>query len=606
MLYELLTGRPPFRAATLLETLEQVRTTEAVPPSKLQPGLPRDLETIALKCLEKEPARRYATALDLAEDLRRYLAGETIRAKPVGPIERAVKWARRRPFEAGFLGVTAVALLSLTWALAASTYEQNLKKKNRALDAALADAEQQRARAKRSFDQARDVVDHFIALIERRLDEPNLKSARDALLADGLAYYQKMLAQWDDTPELQFELIRTYTGAAKVADSLGSKPEALKAYQQALHMLDRLVTRCPGVPDYRLELAEVHHSLGRFYADTGQIDQALRSYEAGRAIREQLRRDTPSDPRVLTDLARSHGYIGDLLLAAGRLDDAERAYLQSHEIRKNLARFTPGDPVLHFQLARSFTNLARLNRENGSLGEALEAYRQAIALIEPLDAERPELREFRGDLAWTSNQLGMLLLEAAPPRADEALVILERGRALHEALIKAHPGVPDYRSGLGESLLGCGLALAAEGKSAEALRSCQQARTVYDQLVSEDSHVMQYRSGLAMSCDAAADLLLQSGEADEARKACARGRTILEQLVQDDPGNLEYRSDLGQVLADDARCCHLGPDTTQVLDTLHQAIAQQRAVVARSPKVALYQRRLEAELAELARMTKTP
>ncbi|MDB5311907.1 MAG: Serine/threonine protein kinase, partial [Gemmataceae bacterium] len=117
ILYEMLTGRPPFRGATPLETLHQVLHDDPVPPGRLRPKLPRDLERICLKCLEKDPRKRYASAQELADDLRRHLNGESVLARPAPVPERVWRWCRRNPVPAGLLAAAAIGSVSGLWYL---------------------------------------------------------------------------------------------------------------------------------------------------------------------------------------------------------------------------------------------------------------------------------------------------------------------------------------------------------------------------------------------------------------------------------------------------------------------------------------------------------
>ncbi len=129
-LYALVTGRPPFQAATAMDTVIQVIGEEPVPPRRLNPGVPRDVETICLKCLEKEPARRYAAASDLADELRRYLDGKPILARPVGQAERTWRWSKRNRLAASLLTVVAVltaagtATITVLWLRAERSHRE--------------------------------------------------------------------------------------------------------------------------------------------------------------------------------------------------------------------------------------------------------------------------------------------------------------------------------------------------------------------------------------------------------------------------------------------------------------------------------------------------
>lgn len=163
ILYELLTGRPPFRGASALDTLDQVRLQEPVPPTRLIPQVPADLETICLKCLQKDPQKRYSSAATLALDLGRFLNQEPILARPVSAFERLQKWAKRRPSVAALVGVSCAAVLSLLtvwgWLTADLRVERNQAMYDRAI------AVQQRAIAvdrRQVADAERDRAEQYL------------------------------------------------------------------------------------------------------------------------------------------------------------------------------------------------------------------------------------------------------------------------------------------------------------------------------------------------------------------------------------------------------------------------------------------------------------
>jgi serine/threonine protein kinase/formylglycine-generating enzyme required for sulfatase activity len=189
ILYDCLTGRPPFKGTTVVETLDQVRTLEPTAPSRFQATIPLDLETICLKCLRKEPEKRYSSAMELADELARYQRGEPILARPVGRIERTVKWVMRNPIVAG-------CFVALVISLASGTTVSYLKYK---------DAEKQRRMAQKEASKA-DLASDYIASIFELADTNGRRGTMTAsqILADA---ERDIPIQFSDQPELRDKLL---------------------------------------------------------------------------------------------------------------------------------------------------------------------------------------------------------------------------------------------------------------------------------------------------------------------------------------------------------------------------------------------------------------
>jgi serine/threonine protein kinase/tetratricopeptide (TPR) repeat protein len=320
ILYDLVTARPPFKAETPLDTLLQVISEEPVPPSRLQPKVPRDLETICLKCLHKDPPRRYATAEELADDLRRFLDGQPIRARPVGLWERGVKWARRQPARAALVALSVLVVVGLV--VGGFWY---------------ADHERQRAEQAR---RQRDEADKARKLAQQRL-VASLESTAQLAMQRGawpqaLKFLDRALeAGHADPVGLRLFKVRAWCALNEVPrahreiEALARRSN-LTDRERALVLLwqgDLAVSRSMFQADRALKLIRqaVQKGLPRVEAAYARGLLAEDSRAAVQHFREALQLD-PLHPRINAVLAMTLLFLGEFRLAHDQVIFASTAF----------------------------------------------------------------------------------------------------------------------------------------------------------------------------------------------------------------------------------------------------------------------------------------
>ncbi|MBX9625293.1 MAG: protein kinase, partial [Gemmataceae bacterium] len=427
VLYECLTGRPPFKAATPLETLDLVRRQDPAPVRRLQPAVPRDLETVCLKCLEKDPRRRYATADELADDLDRFARGEPVRARPVGWATRAAKWGRRRPTAAVLVGVSALSAAAL--AAVVAVYTARLRDE--------ADrADRRRAEAAANYRASRDAINRIVARLDagRAADVPKLGELARDQLEDALAFYQGVLAgRPDPDPEVRLDAGRAWAVAGGLQFALG-KPDAAREYlRRAVDLLEGLPPEYRGRPECRAALAHALNYLANLTAGPGD-DEAEGYFRRALAEDEAAVTEAPGDPVARTTLARGEVNLGLLHLARRQTDRAEAHLDRAAAIGADLVARHPDDRMLRVDAAGVRVNLGLLYMTTNRPGPAAAAYARAEELARPVvEAAGPRADEATFTLVGAYVNWGELLLG----RGDRAgaLAKLDRAVALADAAL---------------------------------------------------------------------------------------------------------------------------------------------------------------------------
>ncbi len=616
-LYYLLTGRSPFDRPDVAEVLRQVRSGQITPPRQVNPGIPRALEAICLKAMSLRPADRYATAMELADDVERCLADEPVSCC-VEPFSiRARRWIRRHPAMVStsaacvVLGLCAALVVAyLQRAHATELAGKNIElttAKNRAEAAAKAEgiakedaqnkqklAETERTRAEQREQEAIDAVKRFGDAVAQNWALKNseqLKSLRKELLKEPLAYFkslrERLQADKDTRPESLARLANAAFDLGQLTDEIGDKQVAIAAYQEALAIRERLAREKPSVTEFQSDLASSHHNLGNLLSATGKPAEALAANVQAITIRERLARENPSVAQFHSDLAFSHHNLGNLFSATGQPAEALAAYEQAKTIRERLARENPSVNEFQSYLAKIYNSLGALLSQIGKPTETLAAFEQAKTIQEQLARENPFDIEIQSELAKIHFNLGILLSQTGKPA--EALAANEQAITIQERLVRENPSVTEFQRDLAASHLSVGKVLHDTGKLAEALAAYERTKAIQERLTRENPSVTQFHSDLALSHHNLGFVLDETGKPAEALAAYEQALAIQERLARENPSVTQFQHDLALSHHNLGILFSATGKPTEAFAAYEQAITIRKPLARENPSVTQFQ-----------------
>ncbi|MBL8821458.1 MAG: protein kinase [Planctomycetia bacterium] len=425
ILYQCLTGRPPFQTSDPMQTLMAVISNDPVPVRQLIPGTPRDINTICMKCLEKQPGKRYATAGALAGDLQRFLNGETILARPAGVIEKSWKWCRRRPAWA-----TVIALGLLTLIGSALGYLQ-LRYAYQQLDEAKRESDLQSA-------ATRAVLDRMIVHYSEDLAGiPQTEKIRQQGLEDARNMYERLLRNKPNDEIARAQYVESCMQLASIERSLGAYTRAEEAYQKAMVVLDQLI-RESSSQDHLGRYLDVLQSRASLCHDQGQQEAGNQQLQLAEPFFKRLEGEALT-ANLAKSLGSYYGTLGQNHRMAQRFSDAESAYRKAIEYQQKAVQLADEtDTKSRSGLAVAHNSLGTILLIQSKFQPAAEEFQKALNLL-PRDSQ-PNKIYLRAMI--NSNQA---IVYDSLKNFSEADKAYANASAVFQQLMNDYPMMPEYR-----------------------------------------------------------------------------------------------------------------------------------------------------------------
>ncbi|MGI8979904.1 MAG: protein kinase domain-containing protein [Pirellulaceae bacterium] len=621
ILYELLTGELPFRGNKRM-LIVQVLQDEPRPPRRLNDSIPRDLETITLKCLAKEPSRRYGTAGELAGDLRRFLQGEPILARPVGSAERAWRWVKRNPRVAILSGT--VALLLVTVATASSilavmaeqhrAFAEKAASTQRALrttaEASATQAEENAAVARAQSQLALKSLESVILEIQGKLKNvPGAGDLQRALLQTALARLNEVSDQFASRAkidrntkvaldELGDVFLRIGAGTPSGPDADGPLAAARKVYQQAFVIAQKLAAADPGNAGLQRDLSISYDRLGKVSLQAGQVSQALDYYQKGLEITQKVADTDPKSADAQRGLWVSYNQLGDLNLQAGHVADSLGHYQQGLKIGQRLAAADPMDTQAQRDLSISYSKLGDVSQLAGQFAEALGHFQKMHGINQQLAAASPMDAEAQRDLAVSYWKLGDVNLDAS--QVEVAQGHYQKGLEISQKLAAADPRDIRAKRDLSGSYERLGDAALQSGDVAKAAGYQKQGLEIRQKLAAADPTDAQAKRDLSISYSKLGDVSLQAGQIAEALGHYQEGLEVAQTLAAANPTDAQAQfglyllnAKLGDVNQSSNRFLEAIAWYQRALDVLLELDRSNRLAPSQRQYIGEIQRRLE-------------